>query len=76
LVSFSLRFRFARNILSQNGTPGGAQKFAKTPYRQKRLFSPSNPLKKLKTTKEMFAKIWRKQAKICENLQKSLDSKV
>jgi len=75
LVSFSLRFRFARNILSQNGTPGGAQKFAKTPS-SKRLFSPSNPLKKLKTTKEMFAKIWRKQAKIFENLQKSLDSKV
>ena len=72
LVSFSLRFRFARNILSQNGTTGGAQKFAKTPHRRKGLFSPPNSLKRNKTAKEMFAKIWRKQAKICENLHKKL----
>jgi len=29
-------------------------------------------LKIIKTAKEMFGKIWRKQAKICENLPKKL----
>jgi hypothetical protein len=43
---------------------GGAQKFGKCPYGRKKLFSPANPLKILKTAKEIFAKIWRKQAKI------------
>ena len=45
-------------------------KIWKTPYVENKFFSPPKPLKKLKTTKEMFAKIWRKQAKICKNLPK------
>jgi len=39
-------------------------KIWKMPYGRKKLFSPANPLKILKTAKEIFAKIWRKQAKI------------
>jgi len=40
------------------------EKIWKTLSREKRLFSRLNPLKTLKTAKEMFAKIWRKQAEI------------
>jgi hypothetical protein len=42
------------------------------PPSSKKAFFSANPLKKLKTTKEMFAKIWRKQAFFCENLDKKL----
>ena len=66
-------FHFARNLrLSAPEGPLRPSKIWKTPHGPKRLFWPHNPLKRLKTAKEMFAKIWRKQAKICENLHKKL----
>jgi hypothetical protein len=49
-----------------------AQKFGKTPYVGKKLFSSPNPLKSHKTDKEMFGKAWRKQAKIWKSLAKKL----
>ena len=60
-----------RNARTLDGNREGS-KIWKTPDVENKLFSPPNPLKKLKTTKEMFAKIWRKQAKICKNWPKSL----
>jgi hypothetical protein len=51
---------------------GRAQKFGKSLIIEIKLFPPPNPLKTLKTAKEMFAKIWRKQTFFCENLDKKL----
>jgi hypothetical protein len=53
-------------------TVGGAQKIWKIPHHRKKFFSSPNLLKSHKTAKEIFAKIWRKQAKIFENLPKKL----
>ena len=67
-------FRFARNQKFHFGTAGagrssGLKNLEKSRFIENKLFSPPNPLKKLKTAKEMFAKIWRKQRKICKNLR-------
>jgi hypothetical protein len=49
-------------------------KIWKTPHHRKKLFSPRNPLKNLKTTKEMFAKIWRNKQKFAKICKKSLET--
>jgi hypothetical protein len=67
---------FRAKSKSHFGTDGRGerrgQKIWKTPYHRKKLFSSPKPLKKIKTAKEMFAKIWRKQAFFWKNLPKKL----
>jgi len=69
--TISFRFRFARKENPILG-PKDRAKIWKTPDGRKKLFSPRNSLKGLKAAKEMFAKIWRKQAFIWKNLPKKL----
>ena len=70
-ISLPNPFRFV--LASRRGRERTAeQEIWKSPHGRKKLFSSPNPLKSLETAKEMFAKIWRKQAFFCENLDKKL----
>ena len=51
---------------------GGVENLEDPPITRNKLFSRPNPLKRNKTTKEMFAKICRKQTFIWRNLRKKL----
>jgi hypothetical protein len=61
-ISFRFRFTWASFGFRAKSTEGrekgsaDAQKFGEKRFSRKKLFSPRNPLKRLKTAKEMFGK--------------------
>jgi hypothetical protein len=48
------------------------QKFGNEPNSPKKLVCPRNPLKRNKTAKEMFGKVWRKTPLFWKSLAKKL----
>jgi hypothetical protein len=70
-ASFSFRRRNRKSDLGGSGRQGlGPQKFGKTPESRKKLGSPHNTLKTLKTDKKIFGKIWEKMPLFWKNLAK------